>query len=95
LFWFIVSVSPDQEPPELVPTKTTSTAAYAAVAPSTSFPVLSSANNASTSAKRKVATETVITLVFWDGWKIMMSIGPIRAAPPNIAMMMRAVKAFL
>ena len=75
----------------LEPTKTTRTAAYAAVAPSTSLPALSLAMKASRSAKRNVATEAVMRLVFLKGCRIMINMGPTSATSPNIATTTRQV----
>jgi len=43
-------------------------------------------NENSRSAYRNVATETVMRLVFLGGCRVMISMGPTSAAPPDLAM---------
>jgi hypothetical protein len=66
----------------LFPTKTTSTAAYAAVAPSNSnceAPLPTSSDPTTSNSERGItATDTVTKLVVYDLCNAMISMGPIR-----------------
>lgn len=73
----------------LDPTKTTRAAVAAAVAPSTSLPALSLEIKTNRGAKANVATEAVIRLVLLEGHRVMISMGPTSATPPNIAITTR------
>jgi hypothetical protein len=84
-----IAVRPNQDADKLVPINTTSTAAQAAVAPKTSFPLLSEAKIARTTAKMKVATEVVMRQVFLDECNVMIIVGPISAIPPKSAIIKR------
>ena len=68
----------------LVPTNTTSTAAYAAVIPKTSLHVPSD-NPAVTKATNSTESEDTIKLFWTELWTVMMIIGIMSAMPPNMA----------
>jgi hypothetical protein len=68
----------------LVPTKTISTAAYAAVIPRTSRHVPLD-TPARTTATRNIDTEAVIKLFITEARMAMISIGTMNANPPKIA----------
>jgi hypothetical protein len=77
----------------LVPTKTTNTAVYAAVAAKTSLPVLSVAPSASISPNRITATEVTMRLALRSPTLAMMIVGTMRARPPNRLIIERDMKA--
>lgn len=76
-------------PPALVPTKTTNTAAYAAVMPNVSaFEALNPTDT--TPEKSTTATDVVIKRLFGFWWVRMISIGTTSERPPVMATMKRA-----
>lgn len=77
----------------LVPINTTNTAAYAATAPSTSWPFKLRAPSARTRVNSTVATDEVTRLVVKVRCNDMSSMGPITAAPPSAPIQMRSEKA--
>ena len=75
----------------LIPTKTTITAAYAAVTPRTSC-CFADDLQATPRANKNTATLAVIRVFSLIGCMAMMSIGTMRARPPSIAVMKRVLK---